>query len=143
MNQAIDVPSVHLNLSPDGFHLWAQQYLQCRRDFRAPEGFSPVPYFLLCRAIELELKAKHLHAKKQSEVKRNYQHDLIKAYDALEPNRQILAAREKDVLARANALYKGKGFEYWTPANALRGFSSAPDLAILDSIAQKLINGTR
>ena len=43
-----------INLSPHGFRKWARQYRQCERDFRTPVGFTPVPYFLLCRAIEFE-----------------------------------------------------------------------------------------
>jgi hypothetical protein len=47
-----------MNLSPHGFRRWAQHFRACRQSFVSPDpGFSPVPYFLNCRAIELELKA--------------------------------------------------------------------------------------
>ena len=46
------------NLSPDAFHIYAMHYYKCKRDFTPPDNyFSPIPYFLLCRAIELEIKA--------------------------------------------------------------------------------------
>jgi hypothetical protein len=42
-------------------------------------------------------------------------------------------------LAVANAIYGGKGFEYFNPEHALRGYSNFPDLAALDAIAVKFI----
>jgi hypothetical protein len=54
------VGGINANLAPDAFHWWATHYYKCRQDFVSPHKFSPVPYFLLCRAIELELKSRHL-----------------------------------------------------------------------------------
>ena len=50
--------------------------LQVSAYFASPHKFSPVPYFLLCRAIELELESRHLQGKRQLEVKRAYGHHL-------------------------------------------------------------------
>jgi hypothetical protein len=53
--------SAVLNISSYSFHVWAQHYYKCVQDFQlSPDDFSPVPYALLCQAIELELKARHL-----------------------------------------------------------------------------------
>lgn len=68
-SQHVTVGGAHFNLSPDAFHLWATHYYKCEQDFVSPTKFSPVPYFLLCRAIELELKARHLEGKTQKQVR--------------------------------------------------------------------------
>lgn len=128
-----------VNLSPHGFHRWAQHYLKCERDFQAPEGFSPVPYFLLCRAIELQLKAWHLEGRRQPEVKKDYGHNLVAAYEGLGQERKILSVDEVDTLSKANAMYMDKGFEYMSVGDAATGFSRAPNLAVLETVASKLI----
>ena len=79
----IHVPTGHLNVSPTMFHLFAAQYYRCKQTFQPQEPVSPVPYFLLCRAIELELKARHLESKSRKEVRADYGHNLKKAYRKL------------------------------------------------------------
>jgi hypothetical protein len=136
---SIRVQGFFANLSPDAFRLWARHYLQCRDDFRAPEGYSPVPYFLLCRAIELELKARHLEDLRQHQVKKQFGHDLVKAYNALPEEHRVLSEPEMQVLLAANAVYMDKGFEYMSMQDALTAFKRSPDLAKLDQIARKFI----
>ena len=51
------------NFSSASFHLWATHYYKCVQDFQSLDParpFSPVPYALLSRAIELELKSRLL-----------------------------------------------------------------------------------
>lgn len=141
------VPTFHLNLSPDAFHLWALHFYDCKQQFTRFTGYSPVPYFLLCRAIELELKSRHLVDKRQREVKQDFGHDLVKAYNALPAEQQILGQQEISALRDANEVYRDKGFEYLSPADPLGGFrrhyrkggsTPYPDLGLLDSIARKL-----
>lgn len=98
---------------------------------------SPVPYFLICRAIELELKAKHLESKSRSDVKNDYGHNLKRSYDEL-PDRK-LNRQEYVVLSHASDIYKDKGFEYATVIDAVTGLKDFPDLAVLEQIATKLI----
>lgn len=129
----------YVNLSPDAFHMWARHYYKCKQDFQSPDRFSPVPYFLLCQAIELEIKSRHLQRKNRQEVKEEYGHQLIKAYDALEKEHRVLNGEELEVLKAANEIYCGKGFEYFNPEHALRGYSNFPDLGSLDAVAKKLI----
>lgn len=130
---------IYANLSPDAFHRWATHYYKCKQDFQPPHSFSPVPYFLLCRAIELEIKSKHLRCKRQTEIKNEYWHDLMKAYNALDQEDKVLTQGEVKVLECANEIYASKGFEYFEPEDALRGYSNYPDLELLDTIARKLI----
>jgi hypothetical protein len=139
MNIIIEPGTLHVNISPEAFHRWATHYLKCRKDFQSPHKFSPVPYFLLCRAIELEIKARLLKNLTQKEVKYDYWHDLVKAYNALEPIEKNLTKDEEHTLRVASGIYKDKGFEYFNPRDALTGYHRFPELALLDSIASKLI----
>lgn len=137
----VAVQGLAVNLSPDAFHMWATHYYKCRQDFRAPTTFSPVPYFLLCRAIELELKARHLVTKDQSRVKKDYGHDIRLAYLELPAADQRLATDEIATLEEASVIYASKGFEYFKPLDAMLGYRHFPDLASLDRIALRLIEG--
>jgi len=135
----VSVQGFFANLSPDAFHLWATHYYKCRQDFQCPDRFSPVPYFLLCRAIELELKSRHLVAKRQPEVKDAYGHRIAQVYADLPVSEQVLSVEQFDLLRRASDIYASKGFEYFNPEDALTGFSRFPDLAELDAIAKELL----
>lgn len=139
MNQVVSVRGFDANLAPDAFHRWATHYYKCKQDFRCPHRFSPVPYFLLCRAIELAIKAKHLRHKTQDQVKDQFGHDLVKAHQALDTKEQILSGQQLNVLQQANNIYATKGFEYFEPQDAATGFSRYPDLQLLDQVAKKLI----
>lgn len=139
MSQQINPGGINAHLAPDAFRRWATHYYQCKQDFKCQNKFSPVPYFLLFRAIELEIKSRHLKYKQQLEVKYEYGHDLIKAYDALGKKGRILSSNEIGVLRYANEIYSSKGFEYFDPQDALTGYSRYPDLNHLDKIAKKFI----
>jgi hypothetical protein len=135
------VQGIEVNVSPDAFHIYAGHYYKCKQDFKSPDDyFSPVPYFLLCRAIELEIKATHLKHRTQTEVKDDFYHHLVKAYNALDAQEQILSQSELAVLTEADAIYSRKGFEYFVSTDALTHFSRYPDLEKLDVIAKKLID---
>lgn len=131
----------HVNLSPTLFHAYAIQYLQCERSFTTDANYSPVPYFLLCRAIELELKTKHLESKSRVEVKKQYGHNLTKSYDELPASDKTLDASEYTVLVHASKIYDvpNKGFEYVTVGDAVTGLKNFPDIAVLKRIAEKLV----
>lgn len=76
------------------------------KDYQPQEPFSPVPYFLVFRAIELELKARHLEEKSRKQVKGDYWHNIKKAYDELDDIDKILADDEYAVLEAASDIYK-------------------------------------
>lgn len=130
-----------INLSPTLFREYARQYLECRRSFAPDAAYSPVPYFLLCRALELELKARHLESKSRAEVKRLYGHNIKRAYDQLPNDQQILDPSEYKVLSRASEIYDvpNKGFEYVELGDALTKLKHFPSLAVLEGIASKLV----
>ncbi len=139
-NYELKLETGHINLSPVGFRRWAAHYLKAARYLEAPdEGFSPVRYFLFCRAIELQLKAWHLENLRQIEVKNDYGHNLISSYKDLSTDKQMLSAEEVETLRIANTMYMDKGFEYMAVMDAATGFSRAPCIGALESIAIKLI----
>jgi hypothetical protein len=140
--QKIPLDVIEVNLSPEAFHLWAEHYYKCKQDFEPPHGFSPVPYFLLCRALELEIKSRHLKSQTQRAVKYEFGHHLIHAYECLSEADKVLTSDELSVLRCANEIYMSKGFEYFKPGDALSGYSACPDLDELDAIASKLIGCT-
>ena len=139
MNQVTNVGAIDANLAPDAFTRWANHYYECKQQFKPLHSFSPVPYFLLCRSIELGIKAKHLHHLTQTQVKKRFGHDLMKAYNALDFKDQILSSAEVSILQQASKIYDPKGGEYFEPNDALTGYNRYPDLEQLDGIAKKLI----
>ena len=56
-NYVIKAEPGMLHINPLGFHRYASEFLRAAQDFRMNDGFSPVPYYLVCRSIELALKA--------------------------------------------------------------------------------------
>ena len=139
VHQLVSPRGIDANLSPDAFHMWALHYYQCKKDFQNPHGFSPVPYFLLCRATELEIKSRHLHEMDRTHIKNEFRHHLLKAYKALPEEQRILNNEELETLSVANEIYRGKGFEYFNPEHALQEYSQFPNLAMLDSVARRLV----
>ena len=139
MDYVPEVETAYINISPTGFHMWAEQYYQCRHDFKGSGHFSPVPYFLLSRAIELELKSRHLIQHPIEEVRKTFGHNLSKLYNALPADQMILSATQTHTLSQASAIYTGKGFEYFNVYDVGRGYSHFPSIEILDSIAKALI----
>jgi hypothetical protein len=130
---------INANLAPDAFRKWAQHYYECKQTFRVADRFSPVPYFLLCRAIELHLKSQYLGAKSQEWLKDHFNHNLEAMYDQLPSASKMLSTEELKLLRRANAIYKEKEFEYFKPQDALTAFKRYPDLSKLDGLAKKLL----
>jgi hypothetical protein len=111
--EMIEVPPAEINVSSPAFHWWAKQYYYCVEDFR-PFKFSPVPFVLLCEAIELELKSRLMKdlppGPKQPAMKEDYRRDLEEAYNDLKSSEQVLTSEQLEVLRKINAIYKKKGF---------------------------------
>jgi hypothetical protein len=133
------VGGINANLAPDAFRRWAQHYFACAEAFVPPHRFSPVPYFLLCRAIELSLKARHLRGQTQDYVKKEFGHNLSKCYAELPASERTLAPERVLLLVSANDIYSGKGFEYFEPEDALTGYRRYPNLTALKSLAEELL----
>ena len=109
-------------------------------DFKKPEWFSIVPYFLCRHAIELALKAIHLETKKQADVKLKYSHNLLTSYSDLPKDKQTLSKEEFELLKQVNQIYSKKDFEYFSVVDAATGVQRFPDLDSLAQLAKKLTN---
>jgi hypothetical protein len=138
--------TAHWNFSSPSFHIYAVDYYNYVQSYKPPK-FSPVPFALLCRAIELELKSQllaqaHVGGPGQLEIKNDFGHNLIHAYEALLDDKKTLTNKELAVLRRANEVYVEKTFDYVSPLEAAHGFSRYPDLAELDAVAKKLLGVT-
>src|ERR1041385_710401 len=127
MDHVLRAETGFINFSPTAFRLVARHFRQCADQF-TPSCFSIVPYFLYCRAIELDLKAQHLESRAQAQVKTDFGHDLLASYSALPVERRTLSVEDATLLRQANELYMSKAFEYMQPGDAGKGFSMFPDL---------------
>jgi hypothetical protein len=134
----------HINASPTRFHLWAKEYLDRRRSVQFSD-WSPVPCFLLCRAMELEFKAVHLDVQPRADVKKvkNYKHNLVELYKHLPDNyKNKLSQEQVELLEQVNKIYdnkrKGGGFEYFNVRHEMRGHSNLPKLKDLDALADSI-----
>lgn len=138
IDRIIKAETVHINLSPVMFRHNARDYFKAYLDFHTKGRFSPVPFFLCCRAIELALKAMHLESKSQKDVKKLYSHDLVRSYKNLDQAQQTLQSEELKLLGIANEIYKKKEFEYLNVYDAATAFSRFPNLERLDALARKV-----
>jgi hypothetical protein len=138
MSVVLRPEGTHFNISPEAFRILAGDYFKAYRDFQAPRKFSPVPFFLCCRAMELALKAEHLERRSQTEVKKLYYHDVLKAYADLDADQKTLSPEEEALLAAANEIYVAKDFEYFNVIDAVSAYKRYPDLDQLGALAKKI-----
>jgi hypothetical protein len=137
-----------VRVSPYGFIHSAEAFLQAAQAIPRQDGFSPLVYYLICRSLELALKAFALaKGDTVASVKENLGHDLIKALERA--NALCLAATspilpvERSELVKANAYYAGKGFEYFQVLKAVTGYPDLPSLIVLESVAARLITAAK
>jgi len=143
----IKVPPMVLHISPLGFHRYAVEFLKAAHAFQIQDGFSPVPYYLFCRSIELVLKAfllaKGLPKQKLKE-KRRLGHDLDKILEkaiSMGLNQVVsIFTQHREELRKANNYYASKGFEYFEVIRAVTGYRNLPDLSVLSDLASLLVS---
>jgi hypothetical protein len=135
-----------IHISPFGFFHYGKEFLDAAKGFKQSAYYSPAPYFLYCRSIELFLKA-FLLAKgvpKKHLPKRNlYWHDLEKilkkAQDlSLSAFVKITPEQEKEI-SKANRYYAFKGFEYFEVIKGVKAYPELPDLLFLEKVASELV----
>ena len=139
-----------LRVSPFAFHHYASEYLQGVSSARTRAGvrYSPVPYFLCCRALELVIKAFLLArgVSKDSLKKRAVGHNLdVVLAMARKHGLDVLVAlepQEEEALLKASPQYSTKEFEYFEIARMVRR-GDLPKLDFLESAATKLVKGLR
>lgn len=139
--QIIKPQTVHVNLSSYGFAMHAKEFYRAHLAYARADGkpkFSPIAFFLCCRAIELALKAKHLESMGKEDIKRRFGHDLKKSYRSLPEGERTLNEDEEVLLVQASHVYKYKEFEYFRVTSAMHAFNHFPDIDALAELARKL-----
>ena len=144
-NVVIKAEPIVLNISPLGFHRYSNEFLKAAQDFKGEDRFSPVPYYLYCRSIELCLKS-FLLAKGVSKVtlKKKLGHNLEKNINKAESlglsDVVVIATQHRKELKKANEYYVSKGFEYFEVLKAVTGYRNLPDLSLLSDLASLLVS---
>ena len=147
-NITIHVGPIKINITPYGFHKYATDYLNVADNWSAIGNYSPVPYFMTCRSIELGFKAYLLaKGKKLNYVKDSVGHDLIEGLknarlNSLEELFKTTDHEESQILI-ANKYYKTKGFEYFFVANHITGLKDLPNLNTLINYSHKLLESIK
>jgi len=130
--------------TPMGFYNYASDFAKWANRAHAEKSkfFSPVPYYLYCRSIELVLKA-FLLAKgltKRQLKDRKLGHNLIALLDRakkLDLEKIIIINPEwESQLNKANEYYNNKDFEYF---NIGIGYHGLPSLNILNEVSKNLL----
>lgn len=143
----INVPTAIVKISPLGFHHYGSEFFEAGESFnKTKKGFSPVPYYLYLRSVELLLKAFLLSNDipiEDLKDRKKFGHHLVKVLKKAKSLKiddvvEISLEEEKEV-SKANAYYASKGFEYFEIKNAVKGYPNLPDLEILKKLASKLV----
>jgi hypothetical protein len=139
----VEVPTAYIDIGPFGFHKYAIEYQLAANAITTEQSFSPVPYYLLCRSIELGLKAYLLtRGFSRSDLKK-IGHNLSKLLK-ISKRRGItkycsFSQHEEEAIRRANVVYKSKAFEYYDLSRILSDFSNLPELDELAIITSNLL----
>ena len=134
-----NAPYAEFDLSPLGFHAWANEYLDFYQDSVQTACPMPAPHLLLCRVIELEFKAWHRQTRKQEPMKDIYSHDLVASYRALPAKHRILLPDEVRLLVAANKVYSRTEFTCVDVGRVGQHRMPHVVLAGLEALAQKVM----
>ena len=151
----VQVGTVTVKMSPVGFALYAEEFLKAGESIpedsqaRGNTTFTPVPYYMFCRALELILKAFLLTKDRTpDELKNRYGHDLEKLWqEASDLGFSAVVGAcapsfEADV-ASANSYYKGKAFEYFDFRRWAHGYQGLPPLPRFRDEIRKIVEKTK
>jgi len=143
-NIVINAKTAHVNMSPVGFVVYAENFLSAYRSFEPEVLFSPPKYYLVCHSLELALKS-YLSMKGEpiTKLKSNLKHDLHKI---LRKSKElgldsVVALSEIEIheIEKANEWYNRKGFEYFAIQNIVEKRNSLPDLEVLSAMTERII----
>ena len=141
-NHKIKLEPGRVNITPHAFRIYAEEYYAYVIHYNSiNRPFSPVPYALLCQAIELKLKSHHCATQPRQKVKDLFGHRLIQSYEALDCGLRILQSDDVAVLSLADVVYNdGKGFHYVQPIDLATQCKRFPDLEKLKRVTKKLLD---
>lgn len=144
-NITIKVAPLHVYLSPLAFIIYSKDFYSAYTSFSPENAFSPAGYYLICRSLELSMKAYLLASgvSRDQLKKRSLGHDLdkilLKSKDLGLFSIVSITDEEYDNIIKANRWYVRKGFEYFELKNIVEGRSTLPDINVLDRLANQLI----
>ena len=144
-NYVLKCEGGQINISPMGFLVYAVDFLNAHKSYNSEKPFSPASYYLVCKSLELSLKAFLLaYGVTRQEIKNQNKlgHDLQKLLQrAIELNinsvSPISIVQEQEIL-KANYWYARKGFEYFETRNISVSKETLPDLRMLVEVADRL-----
>lgn len=145
-NYVLKVKTLHIELTPTLFLKYAHDCFEAAQFFKNKKGFSPVPYYLYCRSIELSLKAFLFHntVSLQTLKNKNYGHNLKNLLTESKKHNLSkflnITNLEKKELQKASLLYDNpnKAFEYSRVMDAVRGYKDFPELKTIKRLTKKL-----
>jgi hypothetical protein len=144
---SIEAGPIQIRITPYGFHMYAQRFLRVAKTVKAEPTFSPVPYYLYCRALELVLKAYLLVQGLSEKQVTCLRHDLTRVLKKARrlglDNVVTISKPERAEISKANSYYKKKGFEYFQVGRAARAYPDLPDLNVLDGCVSRLVEQLR
>jgi hypothetical protein len=145
----ISIAGVTARMGPIGLHTYADAFLKAAQALPPPSvPFEPVRHFLVCRSIELALKAfLSLLGSTMLKLAERDGHNLEallrnaeeKGFAALVP----IDEPQRQAIRRASVYYEGKVFEYPAVGEALSGYPQLPTLDLLLAAASVLVNSLR
>ncbi len=146
MWQTVSPPAATIRMTPVGYAVYAEQFLKAAQSIpKEDKKFTPVPYYLYCRALELILKSfLLLKGHEPSKLRKKYGHNLKALWkaavkDGLADAVPELPSEIGSVLALANPYYKGKAFEYFDFSRWVHGYVRLPSLDRLGDSTAMLI----
>jgi hypothetical protein len=143
----INAKPLVVNISPLGFNRYANDFLKAAQYLKGEDRFSPVPYYLYCRSIELSLKSfllvkgvPNITLKNRNTLGHNLEKNLKKAESLGLSDVIVITTQHRMELKKANEYYASKGFEYFKVVKALKGYKDLPDLSVLSNLASLLVS---
>lgn len=132
------------SVSPLFYLSFAVDYFNAHKAYSSGKKFSPASHYLICRSIELSLKAFLLSSGYViKDLRDNIGHDmekLLKKSIRLHINLLCDFSEEQvKELIKANVWYSRKGFEYYSLRNIEEGNNILPDIKVLEKMAECLI----
>lgn len=146
-HHVLEIHDAEMHVDAHWFRRFAEDFLSAARAFLPPDTrFSPVPYFLACRSIELSLKCFLIAAGVERAELKRLGHDLeaalIRAEELGIETHLDVTPEERESLKNANAFYRHKEFEYFESLDMVYGPWNGLDLSALISLAQRLVDAT-
>ena len=145
--EKISIMGITERMGPLGLHIYAKAYLDGACALPPPSApFAPVYSFLVCRSIELGLKA-FLSLKGSAMLELadgSYGHNLeaiLQKAEVKQLSKYVkLTLKHKAEIRKASLYYSGKVFEYPAIGEALSGYPGMPKIDILVEVAALLVD---